>query len=325
MNCPALRALVPHGRTSTADKRHQHNQMKIAPPLAAAFAVLMTASAMAAPTLPTVEVNAPPLKTTTGSTLAEEAMVGPYNQPEWTQHRRFSTTRVYLQQEPWHVGIEQWWRVRQYDDGPEKHLFIEEIEIGLPYRLQLDLYYDWVHEDHETQTKDFAAEIRWALADWGVIPLNPTLYAEYKWTDEDYGSDVYEFKLLLGEDFAPRVHWGLNLVYEAETDGEKAREYAVTQGISYTIIDQILSAGVEMQFKYENVAGERDNGEHKFQVGPSLQWRPTARTHVDLVGLFGCTSDSPDFEGFVVLGFDFGKIGGGGEDHHYKPVSGLRN
>ncbi|WP_265592743.1 transporter [Verrucomicrobium sp. BvORR034] len=301
--------------------------MKLTPSLASVLAVFTAGAAMAAQpsaTLPTVVVNAPPTQTSTGSSLAEEALVGPYNQPEWTGHRRFSTTRVYLQRQPWEVGFEQWWRVRQYDDAPEKHLFIEEIEIGLPYRMQLDLYYDWVHEEGETLNKDFAVELRWALADWGVIPLNPTLYGEYKFTDDDYGSDVYEFKLLLGDDFGPRLHWGLNLVYERETSGEEAQEFAVTQGISYTIIDQVLSAGLEMQFKYENVAGERDNGEHKFQIGPSVQWRPSHNTHIDLVGLFGCTDESPDFEGFVVFGIDFGSLKGG-EDHHYKPVSGLRN
>lgn len=32
--------------------------------------------------------------------LTEEQPVGPYNQPEWTTHRRFPSTRVYLQTKP---------------------------------------------------------------------------------------------------------------------------------------------------------------------------------------------------------------------------------
>ncbi|MEY4483497.1 MAG: hypothetical protein RL693_949 [Verrucomicrobiota bacterium] len=269
---------------------------------------------------PTVTVTAP----ADTSILKEDALVGPYNQPEWTGHRRFTTTRVYIQKQPWEIGVEQWWRVRTYDGKPTKHLFIQELEIGLPHRMQLDLYYDWVHENGETESKDFAVELRWALADWGKIPLNPTLYGEYKFTDDDYGSDVFEFKLLLGDDFGPRWHWGLNFAFEAETGGEeKANEFAVTQGIGYTIIDQVLSAGLEMQFKYENTKGNRDNGEHKFQIGPSLQWRLSKNTHLDLVGMFGCTDESPSFEGFVVFGYDFG----GREPKKtegYKPVSGAR-
>ncbi len=260
-----------------------------------------------------------------GSSLNEGEPVGPYNQPEWTTHRRFSTTRVYLQRTPWEVGFEQWWRVRTYEEAKTRHLFIEELEIGLPYRFQLDLYYDWIHEKGETEFKDFAVELRWALADWGVIPLNPTLYAEYKLTDGDIGSDVYEVKLLLGDEITDRLHWGMNFVFEREIEGEEqANEFAVTQGISYTIIDQVLSAGVEMQYKYENVKGARDDGENKFQVGPSIQWRPTANTHLDLVALFGCTDESPEVETFVVFGIDFGGPSKKKEHQEYKPVSGTR-
>jgi hypothetical protein len=277
----------------------------------------LTAADAAPPggTLPTVEVSA------NAPAVSENDLIGETQRPEWTAHRRFSTTRVYIQKDPGEIGIEQWWRSR-YKDGEAKHLFIEEIEIGLPFRMQLDLYYDWVHEGGETDSKDFAVELRWALADWGVIPLNPTLYAEYKWDLGAAGTDVYEFKILLGEDITPKLHWGMNLVYEREIDGEKAQEFAVTQGISYTIIDQVLSAGLEMFFKYENVAGERDNGEHKFNIGPSIQWRPTKNTHLDIVSLFGCTDDSVDVESFVIFGWDFDK---GGEVTHYKPVSGQRN
>lgn len=222
-------------------------------------------------TLPTVEVTA------NAPAVSENDLIGEMQRPEWTAHRRFSTTRVYIQKDPWEVGLEQWWRARM-DEGTTKHLFSEEVEIGLPHRMQLDLYYDWVHEDGETDSKDFAVELRWALANWGVIPLNPTLYGEYKFDLGAAGTDVYEFKLLLGEDLTPKLHWGMNLVYEREIDGEKAQEFAITQGISYTLIDQVLSAGVEMFFKYENVEGERDQGEHKFNIGPSLQWRPTKST-----------------------------------------------
>ncbi len=269
----------------------------------------------AAGTLPTVEVSA------NAPAVSENDLIGETKRPEWTAHRRFATTRVYIQKDPGEIGIEQWWRSRT-DDDVTKHLFIEEVEIGLPNRMQLDLYYDWVHEDGETDSKDFAVELRWALADWGVIPLNPTLYGEYKWDLGAAGTDVYEFKLLLGDDITPKLHWGMNFVYEREIDGEKAQEFAITQGISYTIIDQVLSAGIEMFFKYENVEGERDNGEHKFNIGPSVQWRPTKNTHIDLVATFGCTDDAVDVETFVVLGWDFDK---GGEVDHYKPTSGMRN
>lgn len=250
--------------------------------------------------------------------LDEEALIGESKRPEWTSRRRFSTTRVYIQQEPGQVSLEQWWRVRTFDNAPTQHRFTEELEIGLPNRMQLDIYYDFTHEQGRTHNEDFSVELRWALADWGVIPLNPTLYAEYTATDGAQGADLVEFKLLLGDDFTPRFHWGMNLVYEREIARGLNNEFAVTQGLSYTIIDQVLSAGLEMQFKYENQTGNRNNGEHKFQIGPSIQWSPSRNTWFNFVALVGCTDESPSFETFVIVGHNFGSFASG---EHSGPVS----
>ena len=239
--------------------------------------------------------------------LREETPSGPYRQPEWTFQRRFPTTRVYLQKAPWEMGFEQWWRGRFNRDGTAGHLFQEEIEIGLPYRFQLDLYENWVMNDHRRMRHhDFSAEVRYALADWGKIPLNPTLYGEWKFVDGSQGPDVYEIKLLLGEQIAPRWHWGFNAIFEQEVGGGRATEWAFSQGVSYTILDNKLSAGLEMKFVHETERGSRGEPAIKFLLGPSVQWRPTARTHLDIVPLVGVTGDAQRVEAFVVFGFDFG-------------------
>jgi hypothetical protein len=49
--------------------------------------------------------------------------------------------------------------------------------------------------------------------------------------------------------------------------------------------------------------------EVEFLLGPSVQWRPTRRTHLDFVPLLGTTCDSPRVEAFVVFGIDFGPGG----------------
>lgn len=237
----------------------------------------------------------------------EEAVVGPYGQPAWTTARRFSTTRVYLQQPPGGVGVEQWWRGRFQRDGSYEQLLQTEVEIGLPHRWQLDLYENWTaNKGDRVRHHDVAVEARWAVADWGQLPLNPTLYAEWKFVDERRGPDVCELKLLLGEELAPRWHWGANFVWEQETGGGHATEWAASQGLSYTVVDEKLSVGVEMKLTHETVRGERNDPEIKFVVGPSIQWRPTRNTHLDLVPLFGVTDDSPKLEAYVVFGFDFG-------------------
>ena len=252
------------------------------------------------------------------ATLNEESQTGDYNQPEWTQYRRFSTTRVYVQRNAWEVGFEQWWRGRFNRNGSSSHLFQEEIEVGLPYRMQLDLYENWISDDDgHMRHHDFATELRWALADWGKIPLNPTLYGEWKFVEESQGGDVFEIKLLLGEQLAPRWHWGFNAIYEQEVGQSRATEWAFSQGISYTMIDEKLSAGLEMKFVHETAKGSRSNPEVKFLLGPSVQWRPTPRTHLDLVPLVGLTHDSPRVEAFIVFGIDlFSK-----KTRNYKPAS----
>lgn len=248
-----------------------------------------------------------------------DANTGAYNQPGWVQRRPFSTTRVHIQRNPGEVSIEQWARARE-DDGEWKFRFQEEVEFGLPGRIQIDLYYDWTVEDSKADHLDFAGEVRWAPADWGVIPLNPALYLEYKVVDPSRGGDVIEPKLLLGEDFGNGWHWGMNFVYERELQGEKAEEIAITQALSKTITES-LSLGIEMAWKRETVDGSRNDPEQKFIIGPQLQWRPTKNMHIDIAALAGCTEASPEFEGWFIVGYDFG---GPSKKTGNAPVSGRR-
>jgi Putative MetA-pathway of phenol degradation len=248
-----------------------------------------------------------------------DAPTGAYGQPGWVQRRPFPTTRVHIQRNPGEVSVEQWMRVRT-NDGDTKFRFQEEMEFGLPGRFQIDLYYDWTIEDSKADHLDFAGEVRWAPADWGQMFLNPALYLEYKVTDPSRGGDVIEPKLLIGDDFGNGWHWGMNFVYERELQGEKAEEIAITNAISKTI-NESLSIGIEMAWKHETVDGERNNPEHKFIIGPQLQWRPSKNMHIDLVAMAGCTKDSPDFEGWLIIGYDFG---GSSEKHGNAPISGRR-
>lgn len=253
------------------------------------------------------EVTRMPEVTVTGEQLQEEQPVGPYQQPEWTTKRRFPTTRVYLQQTPWSIGVEQWVKMQFPRGESPNYLFQEEIEIGLPHRFQFDLYENWVRmTDGKVRHDSVSAELRWAFADWGKIPLNPTLYGEWTFRNHIFGADKYEIKLLLGQDFTPRWHWGANLIYEQEVGATRATEWGASQGISYTVIDEKLSLGVEIKIESETEEGARSHAPIEVDVGPSLQWRPTRNTHLDVVPLFGATSDSPKVEAWIVFGIDFG-------------------
>jgi len=134
---------------------------------------------------------------------------------------------------------------------------------------------------------------------------------------------VYEFKLLLGDEIAPRWHWGVNFVWEAEVGGEREQEFQVTGGLSYSVIDGRLGIGVEALYDRDSVKGARGNAADIFAVGPSLQWRVTKNLHVDLNCMFG-TNDASDRQiAFLIIGCDFGP--GESRKQGYNPISGRRN
>jgi hypothetical protein len=239
--------------------------------------------------------------------LKEDQPIGPNEQPEWTTRRRFATTRVYVLP-PWQVEFEEWWKGQWPREGQPNQLFQSEIGIGLPYRFQLDLYHNTEQtSEHGIRQQGFQVEGRWALADWGKIPLNPTLYGE--WVFNNFEPDKYEVKLLLGQDLAPRVHYGLNFFYEQEVGGSRGSEMGAAQAVSYTLIDEKLGAGVEMKLEHRSQPSLSGTPELEFDLGPSIQWRPTPRIHLDLVPLFGVTHNSPLVEAWVVFGFDLGPSG----------------
>jgi hypothetical protein len=247
----------------------------------------------------------------TAERVHEEAPVGPYQQPEWTQHRRFPSTRVYLQDPPWNMEFEQWCRLQNFRDNTKEYLFQEELTLGLPHRFQADAYYNWTRADDGTTAEDsIAAELRYAFADWGQLPLNPTLYLEYKFGHDK--PDACEAKILLGDQIAPRWHWGANVFVEQETRGEEATETGISAALGYTVLDETLGVGLEMEYAQESIKDERSSPEKELLIGPSVQWRPIPRIHIDVVPLFGVTDDSPRIECFGVLGYDFGSVKPGG-------------
>jgi hypothetical protein len=170
------------------------------------------------------------------SKLREEDLVGAYQQPRWTARRRFGETRVYVIS-PGQFEFE-YWLIPEF--GRDNQTAVKkqyEVEMGLPQRIQLDLYVV-SHQDGNMGGLKFDEEkfeVRWALADWGHIPLNPTLYLE--WASEDSAADHVEGKLLLGGEIVPRLHWGANLVFEHEMGGPQENSKELTAGASYTVLD----------------------------------------------------------------------------------------
>ena len=129
-----------------------------------------------------------------------------------------------------------------------------ECEMGLPYRTNIAIESDIQHYDGITQDSTVSFELRHAFADWDVIPLNPTVFAEYKigignvlhdegaptpgkkfgpggFDKSDPIPDGYELRLLLSEEFFHRIEWALNLFLENEIEGDRGREWGIAQSV----------------------------------------------------------------------------------------------
>ena len=246
-----------------------------------------------------------------GVITSDQQLVGAYGQPMWTTQRPWGTTRAYvLPAGVWQV--EQWVRPTWNEGEPTEYRFLEEIAIGLPGRFQVDLYERWniEGENHEANHEGVQVEGRWAFADWGDIPLNPTIYAE--WIERGGPQEKpnkYEFKFLMADNLLENLYYGSNLILEQETSGERETELGWSHALSTTLIDRVLLGGFECLVKGTTVEGSRSDQDVSFQIGPSLQLRPTDRTFVDVVGLFGTTGESDDVQMFVIFGYQFSSGG----------------
>ena len=98
----------------------------------------------------------------------------------------------------------------------------------------------------------------------------------------------------------------MNLFFEQQIGDDREREFAATYALSYTLLDQKLGAGIEMKFSFESDKDARGHPDNEFLIGPSLQWRPTSRTHFDVVPLFGANHEAPVVQLLVFFGIEFG-------------------
>lgn len=254
---------------------------------------------VAPPGSPTRTSSAP---TDLGRVPSFSTRVGPNRQPAWTTHRRFATVRSYVIA-PGQVELESWWEGKFKKSGDERHRWLEEISLGLPNRFQVDLYWRIQSETGEaTRASDLQVEVRHALAPWGCLPLNPTLYGEWKVLEGQ--PDVAEGKLLLSDELGPRAQWSFNVFYERQLGGEEEVEWGASLGVGFSVCDPKLSVGVEAVYENTTVRGARGDPEQEVLLGPTIQWRPLRGVHLDVAPLLGLTDDSPDVQVWVVLGID---------------------
>lgn len=265
------------------------------------FAFLLTGSSLALEAQEN-EKELPDVKVLYNAT-SEQSLVGPNKQPEWTARpHRFATTRTYVL--PPGVIEADLWAISEFDEGARPaYEFQEELLFGLPNRFQLDFYQVQSKTGSDSLQSDaHKVEVRWALNEWGEIPLNPTLYVEWE-SDSTEDSDAVEYKLLLAENLAPKWYWAGNAVYEQEYSNNRETEFALTSGLNYTVKDRKFNVGVEGEVERKTEDGSRGDPEWEFLAGPSLQYRFTPSIRLRWVTLGGFGADSPDVESFLIFGF----------------------
>ena len=230
--------------------------------------------------------------------------VGEYNQPLWSTIRMFPSTRVYIMNPPNTVMYEKWFDIRQRRNGPAQIRMRDEFTFGLGKRLQLDVYshtvYDGYNGDKEFKWRGFSWEFRYALADWGKIWGNPTIYWETKMLDGRLG---IEPKILLGDRIGRNGVWGFNAIYEgnlAGTKEEQEREYAYTASYA-KILNNDLTLGVSHMFRYNDYEG----GSQEWYLGPLVQYRFTNKAYLNVEHMPGLNQDAKLSRTTIIFGWRF--------------------
>ena len=279
-----------------------------------------------ASTQQTVVVTAP------GAPSAYEEVPSAYGAPPEFSRSRFSNAVNAYVLPPWAFFFGELYEGQAFRHGPPDHLFTQEIEMGLPWRLNVAAETELERFNGGGGVQTVSLEARWALADWNKIPLNPTIFAEYKFgvgtirheevapppgaggeEEEEEGGppkvpDAYEVRLLLAQDFGEHVEWAMNWFFEKENTGDRGREWGFSQAAMTPILlpNERLKVGIEMLYKNTTVKDTRGDPLHSFTIGPTLAWKPTAQTRLDISPLFGCTAGAPVADVFVAFSWLFG-------------------
>lgn len=286
-----------------------------------------------------------------------EEIPSAYGAPPGISRTRFSPSVTAYVLPPWCFYFGSIWQ-GDISGDPPFHQFTQEVEMGLPNRFGLAMEWTFQRFNGGGDLRNIALEGRYALADWNKIPLNPTIFVEYKFgigrilqeeggeeeqiengnfkalrklttkiqriraqAEPDAGEgeeeegrkgipDAAEFRLLLAQDFGEHFEWALNGFVEQETGGDRGREWGFAQSVVVPLTrNERVKAGLEMLYKNFTDKDTRDEPQHSFVIGPTIAWKASKSTRVDVSTLFGVTEESPDIQAFVVFSWLLGNPG----------------
>ena len=255
-----------------------------------------------------------------------------YGAPGTFSRTRFSPTTTAYVLPPYQFLLATIYEGDAFRNGFPDHVFTQELEMGLPYRFGVAAETGLERFNGGGGFETASLEGRYALADWDKIPLNPTIFVEYKWGvgpirheelppppggEEEAGPpqrpNAYEVRLLLSEEFCHRWEWAMNGFFEKENTGDRGREIGFSQSIMTPVLlpNEQLKVGVEMLYKNFSTKDTRDDSQNIFVIGPSGAYRTSTNTRFEVSSLFGCTDDSPHVQVFAVFSWLLGPPGPG--------------
>lgn len=243
-------------------------------------------------------------------TIEADELTSAYGAPPDLSRGRISTLTKSYVLPPFDFELETVYEGDVFRHGPPRHLFAQEVEIGLPWRMTVGIANQFERFDGDGGEHSFGIEARYALADWNKIPLNPALFAEYKFGFDGASRtgavpDSVDCGFIMSQDFRHMVEWALNVFVDQEVNGNRVLDWGFAQSVEIPVLlpEEQLEVGLEMQYRHDDERGYARG----FIIGPTLGWRPTKNVRIDLSPLVGCTGDSPRSQIFVVATWFFGK------------------
>src|SRR5258705_11533041 len=115
-----------------------------------------------------------------GVVVTGEEVPSAYGAPPGFSRARFSNAVNAYVLPPWAFFFGELFEGQGFRHGPPDYLFTQEIEMGLPYRFNVAAETEFERFNGGGGDQTVSLEARWAFADWNKIPLNPTIFAEYK-------------------------------------------------------------------------------------------------------------------------------------------------
>jgi hypothetical protein len=243
----------------------------------------------------------------------ENKIVGEYAQPEWSARRPFPGVSVYVQPAA-QIEFETGFQDATTPSGVHQNEWTQELEAGLGHRLQLALENTFANFREGTDTPlqwqedSLKLSTRYALANWGKLPLNPAL--GLGWRFNSGAPDAPSCQLVLGDEFTPRLHWAADFQYEWQTDASQFQELTAATALTYSVTNETLNVGVQVQWKQSRELSDQQT--IRTEAGPCIQYRPIDQLHLDCVVLWGSEKSQAVHTIVLSIGFEFGK---GADDH----------